>query len=249
MPVFGAIEDAARGARRGHRGRARRVGSRRCRPPPTPATDVGYFGARRLLPAAGVPFPAASSAAPRPTRSRGRWRDRRTVRAQGAAPAAQVRRGRRRRRAARCRRAGRRRTRTMHARLGAPSYSVEAMADLSDGVELIVGVNADRPLRTRSRWWDSAACTPRSSGTWRSRWRPYRLTCAADLLRALRAAALLAGVRGAGPPSTSRRRPRRSRAHHARSPRPTPRSPRSRSTRCWSRRTGALALDARAILA
>jgi acyl-CoA synthetase (NDP forming) len=31
----------------------------------------------------------------------------------------------------------------MHSRLGAPSYSVEAMADLSDGVELIVGVQRD----------------------------------------------------------------------------------------------------------
>lgn len=33
--------------------------------------------------------------------------------------------------------------RAMHARLGAPSYSVEAMADLDDGIELIVGVNRD----------------------------------------------------------------------------------------------------------
>lgn len=33
--------------------------------------------------------------------------------------------------------------RKMHARLGAPAYSVEAMADLDDGIELIVGVNQD----------------------------------------------------------------------------------------------------------
>ncbi|MFJ7775928.1 acetate--CoA ligase family protein [Streptomyces yangpuensis] len=85
--------------------------------------------------------------------------------------------------------------RGMHGRLGAPAYSVEAMADLTDGVELIVGVNRDPRfgpvamvglggVLTETLRDVAFALAPVPAGR------------AAELLRSLRSAALLDGVRG-----------------------------------------------------
>ncbi|MGW2274754.1 acetate--CoA ligase family protein [Streptomyces yangpuensis] len=85
--------------------------------------------------------------------------------------------------------------REMHGRLGAPAYSVEAMADLTDGVELIVGVNRDPRfgpvamvglggVLTETLRDVAFALAPVPAGR------------AAELLRSLRSAALLDGVRG-----------------------------------------------------
>ncbi|MFF0558522.1 acetate--CoA ligase family protein [Streptomyces sp. NPDC004266] len=85
--------------------------------------------------------------------------------------------------------------RRMRARLGAPSYSVEAMADLSDGVELIVGVQRDPRfgpvavvglggVLTETLRDVAFALAPVAAGS------------AERLLRGLRTAALLDGVRG-----------------------------------------------------
>jgi hypothetical protein len=112
-------------------------------PPARPARDLGYFGVRRLLAAAGLAFPAAVEV----TDEAG-VRFAATVLGSGpfvlkavsllhksdaggvvvglADETALV--------AA---------WRSMHARLAASSYSVEAMVDVSEGVELIVGVRVD----------------------------------------------------------------------------------------------------------
>ncbi|MFF7776133.1 acetate--CoA ligase family protein [Streptomyces tanashiensis] len=85
--------------------------------------------------------------------------------------------------------------RDMHARLGAPTYSVEAMADLSNGVELIVGVQRDPRfgpvamvglggVLTETLRDVAFALAPVTAGH------------AEELLRGLRTAALLDGVRG-----------------------------------------------------
>jgi acyl-CoA synthetase (NDP forming) len=83
----------------------------------------------------------------------------------------------------------------MHARLGARSYSVEAMVDLTDGVELIVGVNTD------ARFGPVAMIG--LGGVYTEVLRdvtfalsPVPADLAVDLLRSLRSAALLTGVRG-----------------------------------------------------
>ncbi|MGW1982519.1 acetate--CoA ligase family protein [Streptomyces collinus] len=88
--------------------------------------------------------------------------------------------------------------REMHARLGAPAYSVEAMADLTDGVELIVGVNRDPRF--------GPVAMVGLGGVLAETLRDVAFTLApapADraerLLRGLRTAALLDGVRGRPP--------------------------------------------------
>ncbi len=153
-PVFGAIEDAAASlasvmSSTGPRGFAALPR------PAAAATDLGYFGSRRLLADAGVRFPpavevstvdelrAAAVAIGGPfvlkalhllhkSDAGGVRVGLRDVDALVAAHA------------------------DMHARLGAPSYSVEAMADGTDGIELIVGVNVRSEIRAggdgRSRW-------------------------------------------------------------------------------------------------
>ncbi|MFB7337536.1 acetate--CoA ligase family protein [Streptomyces adustus] len=88
--------------------------------------------------------------------------------------------------------------REMHARLGAPAYSVEAMADLSDGIELIVGVNRDPrfgPVAMVGLGGVLAESLRDVSFTLA----PVTAGRALDLLRGLRTAALLDGVRGRPP--------------------------------------------------
>ncbi|MER5473519.1 acetate--CoA ligase family protein [Streptomyces sp. NPDC002935] len=88
--------------------------------------------------------------------------------------------------------------REMHARLGAPAYSVEAMADLSDGIELIVGVNRD-PRFGPVAMVGLGGVLAESLRDVAFTLAPVTAGRALDLLRALRTAALLDGVRGRPP--------------------------------------------------
>ncbi|MEU9864796.1 acetate--CoA ligase family protein [Streptomyces sp. NPDC047971] len=85
--------------------------------------------------------------------------------------------------------------RDMHARLGAPSYSVEAMADLSDGVELIVGVNRDPRFGPVAMVGLGGVLTETLRDVAFSL-APVPAGRSEELLRGLRTAALLSGVRG-----------------------------------------------------
>ncbi|MFB7928202.1 acetate--CoA ligase family protein [Streptomyces sp. NPDC056039] len=88
--------------------------------------------------------------------------------------------------------------REMHARLGASSYSVEAMADLTDGIELIVGVNQDPrfgPVAMVGLGGVLAEALHDVAFTLA----PVSADRAETLLRGLRTAALLDGVRGKPP--------------------------------------------------
>ncbi|MFE6095247.1 acetate--CoA ligase family protein [Streptomyces massasporeus] len=88
--------------------------------------------------------------------------------------------------------------REMRARLGAPSCSVEAMADLTDGIELIVGVNRDPrfgPVAMVGLGGILAEALRDVAFTLA----PVPADRAATLLRGLRTATLLDGVRGKPP--------------------------------------------------
>ncbi|MBL1098584.1 acetate--CoA ligase family protein [Streptomyces coffeae] len=144
IPVFGATEDAARAlaalARPGATTPASGV-----TPLPraaTPLERTGYLETRRALEAAGIPFPAAREihdedelrAAASEISGPYVLKALHLLHKSDAGGVALGLAGPDELLAA---------YRDMHARLGAPSYSVEAMADLSDGIELIVGVNRD----------------------------------------------------------------------------------------------------------
>ncbi|MER5603585.1 acetate--CoA ligase family protein [Streptomyces sp. NPDC002265] len=88
--------------------------------------------------------------------------------------------------------------REMHARLGAPAYSVEAMADLSDGIELIVGVNRD-PRFGPVAMVGLGGVLAESLRDVAFTLAPVTADRALDLLPGLRTAALLDGVRGRPP--------------------------------------------------
>ncbi|MFE4636325.1 acetate--CoA ligase family protein [Streptomyces sp. NPDC056773] len=85
--------------------------------------------------------------------------------------------------------------RDMRARLGAGSYSVEAMADLSDGIELIVGVNHDPRFGPVAMVGLGGVLTETLRDV-AFALAPVPARRAEELLRGLRTAALLAGVRG-----------------------------------------------------
>ncbi|MGW4569400.1 acetate--CoA ligase family protein, partial [Streptomyces sp. NPDC004561] len=85
--------------------------------------------------------------------------------------------------------------REMHARLGASSYSVEAMADLTDGVELIVGVNRD-PRFGPVAMVGLGGVQAETLRDVAFALAPVPADRALMLLRGLRTAALLDGVRG-----------------------------------------------------
>ncbi|MER6263799.1 acetate--CoA ligase family protein [Streptomyces sp900105245] len=85
--------------------------------------------------------------------------------------------------------------REMHARLGAPSYSVEAMADLTDGIELIVGVNRD-PRFGPVAMVGLGGILAEALRDVAFSLAPVPADRAESLLRGLRTAALLDGVRG-----------------------------------------------------
>ncbi|MFE1410975.1 acetate--CoA ligase family protein [Streptomyces sp. NPDC058746] len=195
VPVFSATEDAAR-ALAAITGRAA-AGAPGIAPLPAPAVqlgDPGYHGVRALLAAAGVPFPAARevidegdllSAADdfegpyvlkalhllHKSDAGGvalRLPDRDALLAA---------------------------YRQMHARLGAAAYSVEAMADLSDGVELIVGVNRDPRFGPVAMVGLGGVLTETLRDV-AFALAPVPAARAEQLLRGLRTGALLDGVRG-----------------------------------------------------
>ncbi|MCX5129679.1 acetate--CoA ligase family protein [Streptomyces sp. NBC_00347] len=85
--------------------------------------------------------------------------------------------------------------RDMRARLGDGSYSVEAMADLSDGIELIVGVNHDPRFGPVAMVGLGGVLTETLRDV-AFALAPVPARRAEELLRGLRTAALLAGVRG-----------------------------------------------------
>ncbi|WP_199832966.1 acetate--CoA ligase family protein, partial [Streptomyces puniciscabiei] len=85
--------------------------------------------------------------------------------------------------------------REMHARLGAPTYSVEAMADTTGGVELIVGVNRD-PRFGPVAMVGLGGVLAEALRDIAFALAPVSADRALQLLRGLRTAALLDGVRG-----------------------------------------------------
>lgn len=179
IPVFAATEDAARALTA--MTAARTAGPAGvCPLPPAapPLRDSGYHGIRALLSAAGVPFPAAREIT-----------DEAGLRAAAdefpgpyvlkalhllhKSDAGGVALGLPDREALVAA------YREMAGRLGAASYSVEAMADPTDGVELIVGVNRD-PRFGPVAMAGLGVCSPRPCTMSRSPWRPYRQPGAND---------------------------------------------------------------------
>ncbi|WP_369148483.1 acetate--CoA ligase family protein [Streptomyces sp. R44] len=195
VPVFAATEDAAR-ALAALTGRAAGAPAGVAAPPPaaTPLGDPSYHGVRALLAEAGVPFPPAREVTDEAglLSAAAAFEGPYVLKAlhvlhKSDAGGVALRLPDRDALLAAYRR--------MHARLGAPSYSVEAMADLSDGVELIVGVQRDPRfgpvamiglggVLTETLRDVAFALAPVTAGS------------AEQLLRGLRTAALLDGVRG-----------------------------------------------------
>lgn len=195
VPVFGATEDAARAlAAMIARGAG---GTRGLLPLPAPAAplrDPGYHDVRALLDSAGVPFPRAREITDEAglLAAAGEFEGPYVLKAlhvlhksdaggvalrladRGALLAAY---------------------RDMRARLGAPSYSVEAMADLTDGIELIVGVNRDPRFGPVALVGLGGVLTETLRDVAFSL-APVPARRAEELLRGLRTSGLLAGVRG-----------------------------------------------------
>jgi acyl-CoA synthetase (NDP forming) len=196
VPVFDATEDAARALAATAPGTSG-TGLTPVPPPAAPLRASGYLDSRRALEAAGLTFPAAreihdeSELLAAAAEFSGPYvlkalhllhkSDAGGVALNLAGP-------------------GELRTafREMHARLGAPSYSLEAMADLSDGIELIVGVNRDPrfgPVAVVGLGGVLAEALRDIAFSLA----PVPADRAEHLMRGLRAAALLDGVRGKPP--------------------------------------------------
>ncbi|MFE5768313.1 acetate--CoA ligase family protein [Streptomyces sp. NPDC056485] len=195
VPVFAATEDAARALAAMTARRAAGTPGLPALPAPAgPLRDAGYHGVRALLDSAGVPFPPAreitdeSQLLAAAAEFDGPYvlkalhllhkSDAGGVALRLADTDALL--------AAH---------RDMHARLGAPSYSVEAMADLTDGIELIVGVNRDPRFGPVAMVGLGGVLTETLRDVAFSL-APVPARRAEELLRGLRTAALLAGVRG-----------------------------------------------------
>lgn len=198
IPVFAATEDAAR-ALSAMTGRAAGSASRLAALPALPAAaaplrDPGYHAVRGLLGAAGVPFPAAREvtdeagvlAAAAEFEGPYVLKALHLLHKSDAGGVALRLAGREELLAA---------YRDMRARLGAGAYSVEAMADLSDGVELIVGVNRDPRFGPVAMVGLGGVLTETLRDV-AFALAPVPARRAEELLRGLRSAALLAGVRG-----------------------------------------------------
>ncbi|THA32816.1 acetate--CoA ligase [Streptomyces sp. A1547] len=195
VPVFAATEDAARAlAAMTARGTAGRPGLPALPAPAAPLRDTGYHGVRALLDSAGVPFPPAREitdeagllAAAAEFEGPYVLKALHLLHKSDAGGVALRLAGRDELLAA---------YREMHARLGASSYSVEAMADLTDGIELIVGVNRDPRFGPVALVGLGGVLTETLRDV-AFALAPVPVRRAEELLRGLRTAALLAGVRG-----------------------------------------------------
>ncbi|MER7824026.1 acetate--CoA ligase family protein [Streptomyces sp. NPDC096097] len=196
VPVFDATEDAAR-ALAAMTGRRNPVDAAGVPPLPSvaaPLADPGYHGVRALLDAAGVPFPAAREitdeagllAAAAEFDGPYVLKALHVLHKSDAGGVALRLADRDALLAA---------YREMRARLGAPAYSVEAMADLTDGIELIVGVNQDPRFGPIALVGLGGVLTE-SLRDVAFALAPVPAERAEALLRGLRSAALLDGVRG-----------------------------------------------------
>ncbi|MFB7051669.1 acetate--CoA ligase family protein [Streptomyces vinaceus] len=195
VPVFAATEDAARAlAAMTARGAAGTPALPALPAPAAPLRDTGYHGVRALLDSAGVPFPPAREitdeagllAAAREFEGPYVLKALHLLHKSDAGGVAL------RLADADALLAAHR---DMHARLGAPSYSVEAMADLADGVELIVGVNRDPRFGPVAMVGLGGVLTETLRDV-AFALAPVPARRAEELLRGLRTAALLKGVRG-----------------------------------------------------
>lgn len=195
VPVFSATEDAARAlAAMTGRGAAGPTGVPPLPPAAVPLRDPGYHGIRALLAAAGVPFPPAREVTDEAglLAAAGEFDGPYVLKAlhllhKSDAGGVALRLADRDALLAAYR--------DMHARLGAPAYSVEAMADLTDGIELIVGVNHDPRFGPVAMVGLGGVLTETLRDVAFSL-APVPAERAEALLRGLRTAPLLAGVRG-----------------------------------------------------
>ncbi|MEU9011931.1 acetate--CoA ligase family protein [Streptomyces sp. NPDC048479] len=195
IPVFSCTEDAARALAAMTVGKAGGPPGVASLPPAAaPLRDAGYHGVRGLLSAAGVPFPPAREitdeagllAAAEEFAGPYVLKALHVLHKSDAGGVALRLADRHALTAA---------YRDMRARLGAPSYSVEAMADLTDGIELIVGVNRDPQFGPVAMVGLGGVLTETLHDVAFSL-APVPAHRAGHLLRSLRTAALLAGVRG-----------------------------------------------------
>ncbi|MER5462270.1 acetate--CoA ligase family protein [Streptomyces sp. NPDC002668] len=195
IPVFSCTEDAARAlAAMTLREAAGPPGVAPLPPAAAPLADAGYHGVRKLLSAAGVPFPSAREitdeagllAAAEEFDGPYVLKALHVLHKSDAGGVALRLADRDALLAA---------YRDMHARLGAPSYSVEAMADLTDGIELIVGVNRDPQFGPVAMVGLGGVLTEALHDVAFSL-APVPAGRAGTLLSSLRTAALLRGVRG-----------------------------------------------------
>lgn len=195
IPVFAATEDAAR-ALSAMTGRAAGSAAELPGLPPAaaPLRDPGYHRVRGLLGAAGVPFPSAREVTDEAgvLAAAGEFEGPYVLKAlhllhKSDAGGVALRLADRDALLAAYR--------DMRARLGAGSYSVEAMADLSDGIELIVGVNHDPRFGPVAMVGLGGVLTETLRDV-AFALAPVPARRAEELLRGLRSAALLTGVRG-----------------------------------------------------
>ncbi|MEV7415266.1 acetate--CoA ligase family protein [Streptomyces sp. NPDC089919] len=196
IPVFSATEDAAR-ALAALTARAPAAGIPALPLAAAPLRDPGYHSVRALLASAGVPFPAAREitdedellAAAEDFYGPYVLKALHVLHKSDAGGVALNLPDRAALLAA---------YRQMHARLGAPAYSVEAMADLTGGVELIVGVNRDPRFGPVAMVGLGGVFTETLRDV-AFALAPLSAAHAERLLRGLRGAPLLAGARGRPP--------------------------------------------------
>jgi len=192
IPVFGAVEDAARTlALLGSGGTVTAVTPPRLAPP---VTQDGYWDARRLLREAGVEFPAAAliTAADQAAATAAEIGYPVVLKALGLPHKTDV-------GGVALGLTGEDELRTAFAgmsdRLRAPGYCVEAMVDLTEGVELIAGVRTDPRFGPVAMVGLGGVFTEVLSDV-AFALAPISPASAKQLLTGLRSAALLCGVRG-----------------------------------------------------
>jgi acyl-CoA synthetase (NDP forming) len=196
VPVFDAIEHAVR-ALAAVTGVRAPSGIAPLPPPAPPLSDTGYFTTRELLGAAGVPFPAA-----RQVRTED---DARAAARALTGPFALKAVGLLHKSDAGGVHLGlpgddavAEAFRAMRARLGDMAYAVEEMADVADGVELIVGVRRDPRFGPVAVVGIGGIHTEVLSDV-AFALAPVDAQRASALLRGLRSAPLLTGARGRPP--------------------------------------------------